>query len=94
MQLQIVGLGYGRFGVPNDPQSVRESQQYLRDFSNVVATQETVEGIVTAMLGLHPSRDNPRVVWHCAREAVKKREHSVRYRTGFLEQEDSYDHGA
>ena len=22
---------------------------------------------------LHPDRDNPRVVWHCAREAVKKR---------------------
>jgi glyoxylase-like metal-dependent hydrolase (beta-lactamase superfamily II) len=75
---QIVVSGHHRLGAPNDPQSVRESQQYLRDFSDVVATQETVEGIVTAMLGLHPSRDNPRVVWHCAREAVKKREHSVR----------------
>jgi len=26
------------------------------------------------MLELHPDRDNPRVVWHSAREAVKKRE--------------------
>jgi hypothetical protein len=29
---------------------------------------------VSAMLTLHPDRDNPRVVWHCAREAVKKRQ--------------------
>jgi hypothetical protein len=34
----------------------------------------TVEGIVSAMLELHPDRDNPRVVWHSAREAVKKRQ--------------------
>jgi len=26
------------------------------------------------MLELHPDRDNPRVVWHIAREAVKKRQ--------------------
>jgi hypothetical protein len=29
---------------------------------------------VRAMLKLHPDRGNPRVVWHCAREAVKKRQ--------------------
>jgi glyoxylase-like metal-dependent hydrolase (beta-lactamase superfamily II) len=33
-----------------------------------------VEGIVSAMLELHPDRGNPRVVWHSAREAVKKRQ--------------------
>ncbi|MDT4900561.1 MAG: hypothetical protein QOJ78_1491, partial [Pseudonocardiales bacterium] len=47
---------------------------YLRDFSRVVEEQETVDDIVKTMLDLHPDRDNPRVVWHCAREAVKKRE--------------------
>jgi hypothetical protein len=30
--------------------------------------------MVRAMLKLHPDRDNPRVVWPCAREAVKKRQ--------------------
>jgi len=30
--------------------------------------------MVRAMVKLHPARDNPRVVWHCAREAVKKRQ--------------------
>jgi glyoxylase-like metal-dependent hydrolase (beta-lactamase superfamily II) len=71
---QIVVSGHHRVGAPNDPKSIGESQQYLRDFSRVVETEENVEDIVKAMLALHPDRDNPRVVWHCAREAVKKRE--------------------
>ena len=71
---QIVVSGHHRVGAANDPRSIGESQQYLRDFSRVLDAEETVEGIVGAMLELHPDRDNPRVVWHCAREAVKKRE--------------------
>ena len=70
---QIVVSGHHRVGAPNDPKSIGESQQYLRDFSRVLENEETVEDIVKAMLALHPDRDNPRVVWHCAREAVKKR---------------------
>jgi glyoxylase-like metal-dependent hydrolase (beta-lactamase superfamily II) len=71
---QIVVSGHHRVGAPTDPKSIGESQQYLRDFSRISETEETVEDIVNAMLALHPDRDNPRVVWHCAREAVKKRE--------------------
>jgi glyoxylase-like metal-dependent hydrolase (beta-lactamase superfamily II) len=71
---QIVVSGHHRVGAPNDPKSIGESQQYLRDFSRVLETEETVEDIVKAMLELHPDRDNPRVVWHCGREAVKKRQ--------------------
>jgi glyoxylase-like metal-dependent hydrolase (beta-lactamase superfamily II) len=71
---RIVVSGHHRVGAPNDPKSIGESQQYLRDFSRVIETEETVEDIVKAVLELHPDRDNPRVVWHCAREAVKKRE--------------------
>jgi hypothetical protein len=59
---------------PNDPKSIGESQQYLRDFSRVVDRCGTVEDVVKAMLELHPDRDSARVVWHCAREAIKKRE--------------------
>jgi glyoxylase-like metal-dependent hydrolase (beta-lactamase superfamily II) len=76
LEPQIVVSGHHRVGAPTDPKSIGESQQYLRDFSRVVDTQETVEGIVQEMLQLHPDRDNPRVVWHCAREAVIKREHA------------------
>jgi glyoxylase-like metal-dependent hydrolase (beta-lactamase superfamily II) len=71
---QIVVSGHHRVGAPNDPKSIGESQQYLRDFSRIVETEDAVEDIVKAMLALHPDRDNPRVVWHCAREAVKKRQ--------------------
>ncbi len=73
---QIVVSGHHRVGAPNDPKSIGASQQYLRDFSRVVETEETVEDIVKAMLELHPDRDNPRVAWHSARAAVKNREHA------------------
>lgn len=71
---EIVVSGHSRVGSPNVPSTISESQQYLRDFSRVVDNEETVEDIVSAMLELHPDRDNPRVLWHSAREAVKKRQ--------------------
>jgi glyoxylase-like metal-dependent hydrolase (beta-lactamase superfamily II) len=73
---EIVVSGHQRPGAPNDPKTISESQQYLRDFSRIVDSEETVEGIVAKMLELHRDRDNPRVVWHSAREAVKKRKRS------------------
>jgi len=75
---QIVVSGHQRVGAPHDPKSIGESQQYLRDFSHIVGSEETVDGIVSRMLELHGDRDNPRVVWHSAREAVKKREEASR----------------
>jgi hypothetical protein len=74
LQPRIVVSGHKRAAAADDPRTIGESQQYLRDFSRVAASEQTVEGIVSAMLELHPDRDNPRVVWHCAREAVKKRQ--------------------
>lgn len=74
LEPEIVVSGHKRVGAPDDPRTLGESQQYLRDFSRAVAEQATVEGIVSAMLELHPDRDNTRVVWHCAREAVKRRQ--------------------
>ena len=74
LEPQIVVSGHHRVGAPLAPESIGASQQYLRDFSRIVNEKETVEDIVAAMLDLHGDRDNPRVVWHCAREAVKKRQ--------------------
>ena len=65
--------GHHRVSAPNDPKSIGESQQYLRDFSRVVETEDTVENIVVAMLEQHPDRDNTRVVWHCARSGQEAR---------------------
>lgn len=73
LEPQIVVSGHPRVGAPSVPKTIGESQQYLRDFSRIVASEVTVEGIVKAMLELHPDRDNPRVVWHSAREEIKRR---------------------
>lgn len=72
LQPEIVVSGHKRVGAPDDPKTITETQQYLRDFSRIAAAEQTVEDIVNAMLALHPDRDNPRVLWHSAREAVKK----------------------
>ncbi|MEA2496893.1 MAG: hypothetical protein QOJ29_4804 [Thermoleophilaceae bacterium] len=71
---QTVVSGHKRVGAPDDPKTIGESRRYLGDFSRVAASEETVDGIVSAMLELHPDRDNPRVVWHCARDAVARRQ--------------------
>lgn len=71
---QIVVAGHKRVGTANGPENIAESKQYLADFSRVVKEQATVEAIVQEMLTLHPNRDNPRVLWHCARQAVAKRQ--------------------
>ena len=65
--------GHKRVGAPDSPETIEQSRQYLRDFSRIVDGQETVEGIVAAMLELHGDRDNPRVLWYGARQAVAKR---------------------
>ena len=70
---QIVVSGHQRVGAPSVPKTIGESQQYLRDFTRIANSESTVEGIVKAMLDLHPDRDNPRVVWHSAREEIKRR---------------------
>ena len=74
LDAQIVVSGHNRVGAPFLPTTIGESQAYLRDFSRIVDENETVEDIVSAMLEAHGDRDNPRVVWHCAREAVRKRQ--------------------
>jgi glyoxylase-like metal-dependent hydrolase (beta-lactamase superfamily II) len=74
LQPQIVVSGHPRVGAPSVPKTIGESQQYLRDFTRVATSEDTIEGIVTTMLELHPDRDNPRVVWHSAREEIKRRQ--------------------
>jgi glyoxylase-like metal-dependent hydrolase (beta-lactamase superfamily II) len=74
LQPQVVVSGHQRVAAPSVPKTIGESQQYLRDFTRVANSQDTVEGIVAEMLELHPDRDNPRVVWHSAREEIKRRQ--------------------
>jgi hypothetical protein len=70
---KIVVAGHKKVGAPDPADSIGASQRYLRDFSRIVNSRDSVEDIVTAMLDLHRDRDNPRTLWHSARAAVAKR---------------------
>jgi glyoxylase-like metal-dependent hydrolase (beta-lactamase superfamily II) len=65
--------GHKRVGAPDSPDTIEQSQQYLRDFSRVAAEQDTVEGIVAEMLKLHGDRDNPYTLWLSARGVAGNR---------------------
>jgi len=69
---KIVVAGHKRVGSPDTANNIEESKRYLADFSRIVKEKTTVEEIVEAMMALHGNRDNPRVVWHGARQAVAK----------------------
>jgi hypothetical protein len=55
--------------IPENPET-----PHRLDETTIELEGSDLEGIVSRMLELHSDRDNPRVVWHNAREAVKKRE--------------------
>lgn len=64
------------FPCPGAGTTARSAKENLNDAERAVVLRSEL-GIalkVAAMLELHPDRDNPRVVWHNAREAVKKRQ--------------------
>ena len=65
--------GHKRVGAPDSPGTIRQSRQYIQDFTRIVDEQEKVEDIVAAMMHLHGDRDNPWVLWCCAEQAVAKR---------------------
>ena len=56
----------------NHPKIIRESQQYLRDFSRIVNEESTVAGIVARMVERYPDCENLRTLWHSARTAVAR----------------------
>ena len=73
MKARVVVAGHKRVGAPDSPETVAQSRNYLADFTRIAKERETVPEIVREMLALHPDRDNPRVVWHSARQAVAAR---------------------
>src|SRR6266852_1428662 len=55
-----------KVGNGNDPKIIGESQQYLRDFSGIVAEETTAAGIVVRMVERYPDWGNLRTLWHSA----------------------------
>lgn len=73
MEPRTVVAGHKHPGAPDSPESIGETQRYLRDFSRIAAEYDTAEQIVAEMLKVHGDRDNPRVLWHAARAALDRR---------------------
>jgi hypothetical protein len=70
---KIVVADHKSVGVPDLPESIGASHQYLRDFSRIVNEGGSTDDIVADMLKLHGDRDNPRTLWYSARLDVAKR---------------------
>jgi hypothetical protein len=68
----IVVAGHKKVERDNDPSIIGESQQYLRDFSEIVAEEDTAAAIVARMVDRYPDWANVRTLWHSARIAVTR----------------------
>jgi glyoxylase-like metal-dependent hydrolase (beta-lactamase superfamily II) len=62
--------GHKRAGRADDPQTLEETRQYIRDFDRLDAATTTARELYDQMLAIHPNRVNPGVLWISAR-AVK-----------------------
>ena len=68
----FVVAGHKKVENHNDPKIIGESQQYLRDFSGIVAEETTAAGIVARMVERYPDWGNLRTLWHSARSAIAR----------------------
>jgi hypothetical protein len=69
----FVVAGHKKVENMNDPKIIGESQQYLRDFSRIVAEETTAPGIVAQMVERYPEWENGRMLWHSARSAIARK---------------------
>lgn len=70
----FVVAGHKKVENDNDPKIIGESQQYLRDFSRIVAEESTAAGIVALMGERYPDWENVRTLWHSARSAIARKD--------------------
>jgi glyoxylase-like metal-dependent hydrolase (beta-lactamase superfamily II) len=63
--------GHKRAGRADDPGTLEETRQYIRDFDRIDAATTTARELYDQMLAIYPDRVNPGVVWISAR-AVKR----------------------
>jgi glyoxylase-like metal-dependent hydrolase (beta-lactamase superfamily II) len=59
--------GHKRVGRADDPQTLEETRQYIRDFDRIDADTTTARELYDQMLTLYPDRVNPGVLWISAR---------------------------
>jgi glyoxylase-like metal-dependent hydrolase (beta-lactamase superfamily II) len=67
---RAVIAGHKRPGNDDDPRSIEETRQYIRDFDRLVETTKKARELYDQMLALYPARVNPGALWSSAR-AIK-----------------------
>jgi len=70
----FVVAGHKKVENGNDPKIIGESQQYLCDFSRILAEETTAPAIVARMVERYPDWENRRTLWHSARTAIARKE--------------------
>jgi glyoxylase-like metal-dependent hydrolase (beta-lactamase superfamily II) len=63
--------GHKRAGRADDPHTLEETRQYIRDFDRIDAATTTARDLYDQMLAIHPDRVNPGVLWMSARAAKR-----------------------
>jgi glyoxylase-like metal-dependent hydrolase (beta-lactamase superfamily II) len=63
--------GHKRAGRADDPHTLEETRQYIRDFDRIDAATTTARELYDQMLAIYPDRVNPGVLWISAR-ALKR----------------------
>jgi glyoxylase-like metal-dependent hydrolase (beta-lactamase superfamily II) len=67
-----VVAGHKRPELPDNPQSLAETSQYLADFNRLETQTSTAQELYDAMLALYPDRANPGSLWGGAKRAKNK----------------------
>ena len=57
----------------DDPCTIAETRQYLRDFDRLNMATTTARELYDAMLAIYPDRANPGSLWGAANTAKKQR---------------------
>jgi glyoxylase-like metal-dependent hydrolase (beta-lactamase superfamily II) len=70
----FVVAGHKKVENDNDPKIIGESQQYLRDFSAIVAEETTAAGIVARMVERYADWGNLRTLWYSAKTAIARKD--------------------
>ena len=70
LEPRAVISGHKRAGRADDPHTLEETRQYIRDFDRIDATTTTARVLYDQMLAIYSDRVNPGVLWISAR-AVK-----------------------
>jgi glyoxylase-like metal-dependent hydrolase (beta-lactamase superfamily II) len=71
LEPRAVISGHKRAGRDDDPCTLEETRQYIRDFDRIDAATTTARDLYDQMLAIYPDRVNPGVLWISAR-ALKR----------------------